>query len=87
MLGYGELTSDAHRTFGVSILGRGLYVGPLTNRRSRGACGLRAAVAEDRTPIGARFRIGASFQRLNLLKQRSWRKRVRVETTTNVEQA
>ena len=45
---------------------------------SRGARGLRTAVAEDRTPIGA------SFKRLSPLKQRRWRKRVRVELTTRL---
>jgi len=55
-----------------------------TRRRCRGAYGLRAAVAEDRAPSGAKFRIGASFQRLSLLKQRRWRKRVRVELTTRL---
>jgi len=55
-----------------------------TRRWSRGARGPRAAVAEDRTPIGAKFRIGASFKRLSPLKQRRWRKRVRVELTTRL---
>jgi hypothetical protein len=41
---------------------RSLSITMHTRRWSRGARGLRAAVAEDRTPIGAKFRIGVQAQ-------------------------